>query len=390
MIFTILVVELYLHNPLFCFYDIDGDFVMSREMFDMHCHTREGSFDAHVPLSQYASILKEKGFAGMVVTDHDSYQGYYHYADNKDIFPIPDDFVILKGIEYDTRNAGHILVIMPDGVKSDFLQIKGLAIDQLEKAVHSRGGIIGCAHPFMPGPWAYGNTFFGKDHKNFPKKFDFIETYNSTINPIYNLQAEAFASQYGKLATGGSDAHITESVGRGFTQFPEGVSIKCNNDLIAAIKGNVDTITGGSTVDKYIKDKSRPIKRMVDAAFWVYNRFGANKNKGILLSILNGTFVEEDYFGENEDARNKILKYAKKLKKQEQKRIKARRKLIQKALDRGAKPAELKLKKKNKIHYPIKTKRFTTKKKIASTNNIVGNIEDAKSDERVERYGTVQ
>ena len=59
MIFTILVVELYLHNPLFCFYDIDGDFVMSREMFDMHCHTREGSFDAHVPLSQYASILKE-------------------------------------------------------------------------------------------------------------------------------------------------------------------------------------------------------------------------------------------------------------------------------------------------------------------------------------------
>lgn len=132
---------------------------MSREMFDMHCHTREGSFDAHVPLSQYASILKEKGFAGVVVTDHDSYQGYYHYADNKDIFPIPDDFVILKGIEYDTRNAGHILVIMPDGVKSDFLQIKGLAIDQLEKAVHSRGGIIGCAHPFMPGPWAYGNTF---------------------------------------------------------------------------------------------------------------------------------------------------------------------------------------------------------------------------------------
>ena len=70
---------------------------MSREMFDMHCHTREGSFDAHVPLSQYASILKEKGFAGMVVTDHDSYQGYYHYADNKDIFPIPDDFVIFKG-----------------------------------------------------------------------------------------------------------------------------------------------------------------------------------------------------------------------------------------------------------------------------------------------------
>ena len=68
-----------------------------------------------------------------------------------------------------------------------------------------------------------------------------MQHINSTIIQ-FNLQAEAFASQYGKLATGGSDAHITESVGRGL-QFPEGVSIKCNNDLIAAIKGNVDTIT---------------------------------------------------------------------------------------------------------------------------------------------------
>ncbi|MCI5863069.1 MAG: PHP-associated domain-containing protein [Lachnospiraceae bacterium] len=363
---------------------------MSRELFDMHCHSREGSFDAHVPLSQYASILKEKGFTGMVVTDHDSYKGYYHYHDNKDIFPIPDDFVILKGIEYDTRNAGHILVIMPDDVKSDFLQIKGLTIDQLEKEVHGKGGIIGCAHPFMPGPWAYGNTYFGKDHKNFPKKFDFIETYNSTINPIYNLQAEAFASYYDKLATGGSDAHVEASVGRGFTQFPEGVSIKCNNDLIAAIKGKVETTTGGSIVDKVIKDKSRPIKRIVDAAFWVYNRFGANKNKGLLLSIINGSFIEEDFFGDDEDARNKILKYAKKLKKQEQKRLKERRRIIQKALDRGAKPSELKLKKKNKIHYPIKTIKYTNNKKTSRNEDNVTPIEAVTGNERTETYGKVQ
>ncbi len=104
------------------------------------------------------------------------------------------------------------------------------------------------------------------------------------------------------------------------------------------------------------------------------------KIKVFLLSILNGTFVEEDYFGENEDARNKILKYAKKLKKAGSRReLRPEEKLIQKAFDRGAKPAELKLKKR-RIRYIIqlKLRDFTTKKKIASTNNIVGNIEDAK------------
>ena len=44
--------------------------------FDMHCHTKAGSIDAKVPLERYIEILKEKGFGGMLVTDHDSYRGY--------------------------------------------------------------------------------------------------------------------------------------------------------------------------------------------------------------------------------------------------------------------------------------------------------------------------
>ena len=37
------------------------------------------------------------------------------------------DFVVLKGIEYDTRDAGHILVIMPEGVKMRLLEMRGSA-----------------------------------------------------------------------------------------------------------------------------------------------------------------------------------------------------------------------------------------------------------------------
>ena len=82
--------------------------------FDMHCHTKEGSLDGKVPIEEFASILKEKGFDGMLVTDHDSYKGYRVWKkvreEGRD-----KGFLVLKGVEYDTIDAGHILVIMPEG-----------------------------------------------------------------------------------------------------------------------------------------------------------------------------------------------------------------------------------------------------------------------------------
>ena len=44
--------------------------------FDMHCHTKEGSMDGKVMIEEYIRVLKEKGFGGMLVSDHNSYNGY--------------------------------------------------------------------------------------------------------------------------------------------------------------------------------------------------------------------------------------------------------------------------------------------------------------------------
>ena len=40
---------------------------------DMHCHVKEGSIDSRVGIEEYIEILKKKGFQGMVITDHDTY-----------------------------------------------------------------------------------------------------------------------------------------------------------------------------------------------------------------------------------------------------------------------------------------------------------------------------
>lgn len=84
--------------------------------FDMHCHTKEGSTDGRVVIEEYIQRLRSMGFGGMMVTDHNSYDGYREWKNSlkgKEY----TDFVVLKGIEYDTLDCGHMLVVMPVGVK---------------------------------------------------------------------------------------------------------------------------------------------------------------------------------------------------------------------------------------------------------------------------------
>ena len=74
--------------------------------FDMHCHTKEGSLDGRVGIEDYIRILRDKGFQGMLVTDHNSYDGYRSWKKERENRKDEDDFIVLKGIEYDTINAG--------------------------------------------------------------------------------------------------------------------------------------------------------------------------------------------------------------------------------------------------------------------------------------------
>ena len=111
----------------------------------MHCHTKEGSMDGKIPIAEYVQILKSKGFQGMLVTDHDSYNGFRRYRDH--LKGKLDGFVVLKGIEYDTIDAGHILVILPEHVKLLLMECRGLPVRVLQEVVHRHGGILGPAHP---------------------------------------------------------------------------------------------------------------------------------------------------------------------------------------------------------------------------------------------------
>lgn len=239
--------------------------------FDMHCHTKEGSLDGKVPIEEFAAILKEKGYNGMLVSDHDSYNGYRAWKkahpDGRD-----GDFLVLKGVEYDTIDAGHILVIMPEGVKLPILELRGLPVQFLIEIVHRFGGILGPAHPCGEKYLSITNTRKHRNQLAVMSKFDFVEGFNACESPESNAGALAIAQRYQKPVFGGSDAHKEDCVGLGFTKFPG--RIQGETDLIKLVKeqGREACVCGGEYYMYTTKQKIGKANNILVDGFWVYNR----------------------------------------------------------------------------------------------------------------------
>lgn len=238
---------------------------------DMHCHIKEGSPDSKVSLDEYITKLKENGFDGMLITDHDTYKGYRHWKNNMK-GKVHEDFVVLKGIEYDTCDGGHILCIMPEGVKMRLLEIRGLPVATLIEFVHRHGGILGPAHPCGEKYMSFTNATRFYKSPELIKRFDFVEAFNACESVESNESAQKIAQKYKKPGLGGSDAHRLECVGLGYTILPEDVT--CETELISLIRRRVPIETGGTLYGKTVKDKMGKVNKLYSYGFWVYNKSG--------------------------------------------------------------------------------------------------------------------
>lgn len=239
---------------------------------DMHCHTKEGSLDGKITLYETMLALREKGYQGMLITDHNSYKAYRHYKKNiqgtdKDF----DDFIVLKGIEYDTIDAGHIIIIMPTGVKLPILELRGLPVSLLIDIVHHFGGVLGPAHPCGEKYLSLMNTRRGKKSRDLISRFDFIETYNACEEPKSNRAASELAKRFHKPGIGGSDSHKELCAGMGYTLI--GADIKDETDLIHALRSDTAISSGGERYMFTTKQKIGRINNVLVYSFWVYNKF---------------------------------------------------------------------------------------------------------------------
>ncbi len=195
--------------------------------FDLHCHTKEGSFDSRIPISEYICKYKILGYDGFMITDHNSYRGCMKSRN----VAVPDGFTILRGIEYDTKDAGHVLIVLPDGVYPYVLRIRGMRLSKLTGLVHHLGGVIGLAHPFgIPSSSAMGFKLMKMD---YIEDLDFIEIFNTCEKEISNKLARELADKFNLPGIGGTDAHDGKYIGTAYTEID--YNIKNNNDFIEAI-----------------------------------------------------------------------------------------------------------------------------------------------------------
>lgn len=238
---------------------------------DMHCHTKEGSIDGKVSIEEYIRMLRNQGFGGMLVTDHDSYGGFRHWKKNIKGQKY-SDFVVLKGIEYDTLDAGHIIVIMPESIKLRLLELRGIPIQMLIPIVHNYGGILGPAHPCGEKYMSFMNAKAYKRNPDILKEFDFIETFNACESLEVNERAARMAEKYNLTGTGGSDAHRADCVGKAYTEVPD--TITCESDLITEIIKGTKFECGGEIYNKTTKDKIGKANAVLVHSFWVYNKIG--------------------------------------------------------------------------------------------------------------------
>lgn len=257
---------------------------------DMHCHVKEGSVDSKVGLEEYISILKDCGFDGMLITDHDTYKGYRYWKEHIK-GKRHKDFVVLKGIEYDTCDAGHILCIMPQEVKMRILELRGLPVSILIDIVHRHGGILGPAHPCGEKYLSFATTKRYFRAPEIAKRFDFFEVFNACESKESNEGASRLASRYKKVGIGGSDSHRPDCIGTGYTILPRRVT--CETELISLIREKAPVEAGGRLYGKTTKDKMGRANKILVYSFWIYNKMGEiikrrkRRQKGEIENPLN-------------------------------------------------------------------------------------------------------
>lgn len=237
--------------------------------FDMHCHTKEGSLDGKVALSDFVLQLKKRGYQGMLVSDHNSYNAYRYYRKHAEASAF-QDFIVLKGLEYDTIDAGHILVILPETVRLPLMELRGLPVKLLIEIVHFFGGILGPAHPCGEKYLSFCRSRRYRKNPDLLRQFDFMEAFNACESPAANRQAAELAAASGLPGFGGSDAHKADCIGLAYTDLPD--FIRTETDLIRYIREKKPVTCGGSYYTHTTKDKLGLLNHVLVYSFWFYNK----------------------------------------------------------------------------------------------------------------------
>ena len=227
--------------------------------YEMHCHNNRGSACAKSSPTEKARAYFERGYAGIVVTDHflkgntavdrglpweEKMQAYYDAYLEAAEFAKGKDFSVLFGLEH---SYGHGKEVLTYGISLEFLlahpDIEQLSLKDYSALVHEAGGFLSMAHPFRHAP--YIDPEVGPQ----PEYLDGAEIFNAFNRDDENEEAARFAEKYHLLPTSGGDVHESYSRGIGLAGIASKTRISTGEELVKLLRsGDYRVIVNGELV----------------------------------------------------------------------------------------------------------------------------------------------
>ena len=204
------------------------------KVFDLHVHTYMS--DGHCGPEVVIDYAVEIGLDGIAITDHNAIRGAK--LAQKHIGDMNYNIMLIPGEEITTKGKKHIVALWKEFPEN---KIKA-AQTQIEtiKKIHDLGGIAVAGH-------FTGRNAIVMSDTDVINELDAIEI-NARSTAGSDSVAKDFAESLGLVCTGGSDSHMVQSIGCGFT-ITKG-KIENPSDLFELIKnGKTDVMVTPISVE---------------------------------------------------------------------------------------------------------------------------------------------
>jgi predicted metal-dependent phosphoesterase TrpH len=180
---------------------------------DLHMHTHYS--DGQDSPAEVVEWAERVGLDVIAITDHDCIDGAEEAADLAARTGTGPDVIV--GEEVSSRD-GHILALFIAR-----LIPPGMSARETVAAIHEQGGLAIAAHPYWRIKTAdHNGRAYGVGARIAEVDFDAIEVVNGGFTPsmiVANQRATRETRALGKVAVGGSDAHVKHAVGWAHTRF---------------------------------------------------------------------------------------------------------------------------------------------------------------------------
>lgn len=210
--------------------------------YDLHVHTYEGSACGRSMAADLADFYKEKGYDGIVISDHfwrgntrvdrdlpweewlaEFHKGYENAKARGDEIGL----TVFYAWEYSYQGNDFLTF----GLDNDWLlenpDVVRVELPDYLKLVREAGGFVIHAHPFFQAPYI-------PMIRLLPNDVDAVEVVNAPKGPFVNARAKEYAQAYDLIETGGSDCHSVNWKQLSGVELPH--TVRSMQELIESLK----------------------------------------------------------------------------------------------------------------------------------------------------------